>query len=125
VVGGGPALHEVQSLQPLRGMVTTSPRIRPAAEMLMVADDTGEPLLARCRCGLGQPMAFTSDAGRRWAAAWSSSPAFDRFWSEIIRGVARRNAPAGVTARIVALAPDRAKLIVEVPADGAATAPVP
>jgi hypothetical protein len=54
-----------------------------------------------------------SDASdRRWAAEWTASPAFDRFWSQVIHAV-ERPAGAGVSASIVAISPARAKIMVE------------
>lgn len=62
---------------------------KPAAQMPLVTD-TGEPLLAHWRFGLGKVTAFTSDARSRWASLWIARWAdFGRFWSQVIRETAR------------------------------------
>jgi hypothetical protein len=43
------------------------------------------PLLAHWTYGLGRSVAFTSDAGRRWAKAWPDWESYAAFWSQIVR----------------------------------------
>jgi len=71
---------------PLLGYVTVKPH--PKAE-LVLKTPTGEPLLARWQFGLGRAAAFTSDARDRWASAWLKWDGFGKFWSQLIRDVAR------------------------------------
>lgn len=61
----------------LRGYVATQPKPRPA--QVILATESGDPLLARMRVGLGWSLAWTSDLKPRWAAdflRWRSLPAF-------------------------------------------------
>ena len=37
------------------------------------------------RYGLGRSVAFTSDAGRRWAKAWPDWQSYAAFWSQVVR----------------------------------------
>ena len=43
------------------------------------------PVLAHWTYGLGRSVAFTSDAGRRWAAAWPTWEGYAAFWSQVVR----------------------------------------
>ena len=43
------------------------------------------PLLAHWTYGLGRSVAFTSDAGRRWAKSWPDWESYAAFWSQIVR----------------------------------------
>ncbi len=70
----------------LLGYVIT--RAKPTAE-LVLATETGEPLLATWRYGLGKSLAFTSDAKNRWATEWLQWPGFSRFWSQVVRDTMR------------------------------------
>lgn len=49
-----------------------------------------DPLLARWQYGLGTSLAFTSDAEPRWARQWVGWEGYDVFWSQLVRGMARR-----------------------------------
>ncbi len=49
-----------------------------------------DPLLARWQYGLGTSLAFTSDSQPRWARQWVGWEGFDVFWSQLVRGMARR-----------------------------------
>ncbi len=49
-----------------------------------------DPLLARWQYGLGTSLAFTSDAHPRWARQWVGWEGYDVFWSQLVRGMARR-----------------------------------
>jgi hypothetical protein len=77
----------------LLGFVTTRPK--PTCEFIL-ATETGEPLLAWWRYGLGVSAAFTSDIKTRWAAEWSSWPDYGKFWAQVIRHVMRKSEAKGV-----------------------------
>ncbi len=62
---------------PLLGYVVT--RAKPTSELIL-ASESGDPLLTWWRYGLGWSVAFTSDAKPRWAAEWLSWQGFGRFW---------------------------------------------
>lgn len=71
----------------LLGYVKT---IRKATAQVPLITDTGDPLLAHWRFGLGKVTAFTSDAKSRWASLWIARwPDFSRFWSQLLRETAR------------------------------------
>lgn len=75
----------------LLGYVKTTRRT--SAQVPLVTD-TGDPLLAHWRFGLGKATAFTSDAKSRWASLWITRwNGFGRFWSQVLRETAR--APQG------------------------------
>ncbi|WP_395742781.1 VWA domain-containing protein [Prosthecobacter sp.] len=75
----------------LLGYVKTTRRT--SAQVPLVTE-TGDPLLAHWRFGLGKATAFTSDAKSRWASLWIARwPGYGRFWSQILRETAR--APQG------------------------------
>jgi len=72
---------------PLLGYVKTN---RKATSQIPLVTDTGDPLLAHWRFGLGKVTAFTSDCKSRWAALWVSDwPGYSRLWSQILRETAR------------------------------------
>jgi len=72
---------------PLLGYVKTN---RKATAQVPLVTDTGDPLLAHWRFGLGKVTAFTSDCKSRWAALWVSDwPGYSRLWSQILRETAR------------------------------------
>ncbi|MBX6312117.1 MAG: VWA domain-containing protein [Isosphaeraceae bacterium] len=82
---------------PLLGYVVTRPK--PTSEVILLAE-TGDPLLAWWRYGLGMSVAFTSDAKPRWAAEWLSWPSYGRFWAQVIRHVMRKSDAKGVVMQV-------------------------
>lgn len=76
---------DTDDLPPLAGYVATSPK--ETAKVVLVSD-SGDPILAKWRSGLGRAAAFTSDAKPRWAGDWIRWPEFAKFWSQLIRSVA-------------------------------------
>lgn len=75
----------------LLGYVKTTRRT--SAQVPLVTE-TGDPLLAHWRFGLGKATAFTSDAKSRWASLWIARwNGYGRFWSQVLRETAR--APQG------------------------------
>ncbi|MEO1528212.1 MAG: VWA domain-containing protein [Planctomycetota bacterium] len=77
----------------LLGYVVTRPK--PTAEFIL-ATESGDPLLAWWRYGLGMSVAFTSDAKNRWAGEWLTWPEFGTFWAQIIRHAMRKEDNRGV-----------------------------
>lgn len=72
---------------PLLGYVKT---VRRASAQVPLITDTGDPLLAHWRYGLGKVTAFTSDSKSRWASLWVSRwPDYGAFWSQVLRETAR------------------------------------
>jgi Mg-chelatase subunit ChlD len=108
-----PLIAGVGSFAQLGGMVMTWPKTSPYLQMPLV-NDKGLPVLASWRIGLGQAVAFTSDAAGRWASAWIGSSMFDKFWAQVVRGVIRPQAGAFADARITPTTPGHARIEVEV-----------
>jgi uncharacterized membrane protein/uncharacterized protein YegL len=77
----------------LLGCVETQPK--PAGQLVLAAN-SGDPLLVLGRYGRGTSVAFTSDAESRWAAAWLRWPGFDRFWTRLAREAMRKLPRAAV-----------------------------
>ncbi|MEM6470290.1 MAG: VWA domain-containing protein [Planctomycetota bacterium] len=77
----------------LLGYVVTRPK--PTCEFIL-ASESGDPLLAWWRYGLGMTVAFTSDAKARWASDWLAWPDFGPFWAQVIRHAMRKNDSNGV-----------------------------
>jgi len=73
----------VKSAGFLHGYVSTQLKPAPAEELL--ASDTGEPILARWRVGLGWTLAWTSDVKTRWAVDWVKWPGFGQFFGQLVR----------------------------------------
>ena len=55
------------------------------------------PVLAHWTYGLGRSVAFTSDAGRRWAKTWPDWESYAAFWSQIVRWSMRPVDPGNLT----------------------------
>ncbi|MDB6139707.1 MAG: von Willebrand factor type domain protein [Verrucomicrobiaceae bacterium] len=71
----------------LLGYVKT---LRKTTAQVPLVTDTGDPLLAHWRYGLGKVTAFTSDAKSRWAGLWLGRwPGYGRFWSQVLRETSR------------------------------------
>ncbi len=77
-----------EELPAITGLVLTSPKENELVEIPIVSPlPTGQlnPVLAHWTYGLGRSVAFTSDAGRRWAKAWPDWQSYAAFWSQVIR----------------------------------------
>ncbi len=77
----------------LLGYVVTRPK---ATSEFILATESGDPLLAWWRYGLGTTVAFTSDAKSRWGAEWLTWPGFSKFWAQVIRHSMRKSDVKGV-----------------------------
>ena len=76
----------------ITGLVLTSPKENELVEIPIVSPlPTGQvnPILAHWSYGLGRSVAFTSDAGRRWAKAWPDWQHYAAFWSQVVRWAMR------------------------------------
>jgi Ca-activated chloride channel family protein len=62
---------------------------KPTSQMLL-AVETGDPLLAVSRYGLGVGMAYTSDLTEKWGGEWLNWPSGAKFWSQALRSVVRK-----------------------------------
>jgi uncharacterized membrane protein len=84
---GSELLQGINAVPQLHGYVASS--IKDSAQMVL-ASHRGDPVLAGWQYGLGRSVAFTSDAGNRWAANWVGWEAYNRFWGNIISWVLPR-----------------------------------
>ncbi|MCD6497327.1 MAG: VWA domain-containing protein [Deltaproteobacteria bacterium] len=97
---GAYVAQTVKSADYLRGTGITQVRYfrgynptkaKPGAELVLVLNPSGDPLLAKWHWGLGQTVAFTSDIKGGWTADWmeQSFGGFRKFWSQLLRSVMR------------------------------------
>lgn len=96
LASGSPMVAGVREPPALGGLVLTRLREDPTVVQSMVAP-TGEPLLASWQVGLGQVVAFTSDA-HSWADRWLAWPGYERMWSQVVRAASRPADGRGVQA---------------------------
>ena len=68
---------------------------KPTAQLLLAAE-TGDPLLAIGRYGLGTGLAYTSDLTEKWGGEWLAWEGCGKFWAQMIRSVLRHNESDGV-----------------------------
>lgn len=97
VIGDHPILngYENAELPFILGYVMTRPK--PTAQLLL-STETGDPLFAVSRFGLGQGAAYTSDLTENWGSDWLSSPMGQAFWAQALRSIARKDESAGLSA---------------------------
>ncbi len=81
----------------LLGYVVARPK---ATCEFILASESGDPLLAWWRYGLGTTVAFTSDAKSRWGAEWLTWPGYSKFWAQVIRHAMRKNDVKGVIVEV-------------------------
>jgi len=99
---------------PLLGYVKTN---RKATAQVPLVTDTGDPLLAHWRFGLGKVTAFTSDCKSRWAALWVSDwPGYSALWSQILRETARPPQGLNMDLRLEEMGSD-VKIVVDLAED--------
>lgn len=85
---------DMDGAPPLKGYVKFEAK-RTAETILKIEPE--DPLLVRWQYGLGRAAVFTSDAKSRWAEAWVSWKAFDRFWTNLTRDLLPHSAPGEAT----------------------------
>ncbi len=68
---------------------------KPTAQLLLAAE-TGDPLLAVGRYGLGTGLAYTSDLTEKWGGEWLAWDGCGKFWAQMLRGIVRRNDASGL-----------------------------
>ncbi len=84
----------------ITGIVLTSVKENELVDVPMVSPLPAvqvNPLLAHWTYGLGRSVAYTSDAGRRWAKAWPDWDSYAAFWSQIVRWSMRPVDPGNLT----------------------------
>jgi len=88
--------------EPMRGLGGSVPSIqgyvvaadRDGLSVVTIRGKENDPILAHWQHGLGKSVAFTSDAGQRWARAWPSWGNYKAFWEGHARWMMR---PGGST----------------------------
>jgi uncharacterized membrane protein/Mg-chelatase subunit ChlD len=88
------------SVPPISGLVLTTLKENELVEAPIVSPlPAGQvnPVLAHWTYGLGRSVAFTSDAGRRWAKGWPDWESYAAFWSQIVRWSMRPVDPGNLT----------------------------
>ena len=77
-------------LPPITGFVMTTLKENPLVEVSLISPVPGgternNTILASWRYGLGRAVAFTTDAGARWATPWTDWEGYAKLHSQIIR----------------------------------------
>ena len=81
-----PVMGLPEQLPAITGLVLTSAKENELVEIPIVSPlPAGQinPVLAHWTYGLGRSVAFTSDAGRRWAKTWPDWQNYAAFWSQV------------------------------------------
>jgi Ca-activated chloride channel homolog len=89
------------SFPTLGGYVATTRKPRAVTAL---ESQRGHPLLAHWQYGLGRVVAWTSEAQRGWATAWTTWPEASQFWAQVVRWAlpAPQQSQLQVTARVLA-----------------------
>ncbi len=97
VTGDHPILsgYEKSELPFVLGYVMT--QAKPTAKLLLAAE-TGDPLLAISRYGLGTGLCWTSDLTEKWGGEWLGWASGGAFWAQVFRGIVRKEQSAGLAA---------------------------
>ena len=88
--------YEEAELPMILGYVMT--RVKPTAQLLIAAE-SGDPLLATGQFGLGTGVAFTADLTDRWGSEWLTWDGFGPFWAQVIRGALKKDDSVGLAAQ--------------------------
>ncbi len=82
-----------------RGMVLTTVKENPLVEVAIrspiPSDTVNSTILAAWTYGLGRTAVVTTDAGHRWASAWTQWENYDKFYSQLIRWAMRPSSDRG------------------------------
>jgi Ca-activated chloride channel family protein len=84
---------ENAAFPPVLGYVMARPK--PTAQVLL-AVESGDPLLAIGKFGLGSGVAFTGDLTERWSSEWLAWQGCGKFWAQVFRGVLRKEEAVGI-----------------------------
>lgn len=98
VVGDHPILagYGEGDLPFILGYVMTEAK---ATSQVLLAAETGDPLLAVSRFGLGTGMAYSSDLTETWGGEWLAWGDCGKFWAQVFRGVVRKEDVEGLRTR--------------------------
>ena len=70
-----------RSIPTLSGYIATT--LKPNADLILQAPE-GDPILAGWQYGVGRALAWTSDAGERWAGSWQAWQDSSAFWTQVL-----------------------------------------
>jgi uncharacterized membrane protein len=76
-------------LPPLYGFDLCGRKDNPLIEVPILAGPKRDPIMASWQAGLGKVAVYTGDAYNRWDANWVGSDLYEKFWSQMVRGVSR------------------------------------
>ena len=71
---------------------------KPVTQTVLSAE-TGDPLLAVGRFGLGQGLCFTSDLTEKWGGEWLAWDGCGKFWAQVLRSILRPKNIQGMEVR--------------------------
>ncbi len=112
-----PIIQGVDSTPTLGGYVQTTVKDSSLVEVILRApipkDADSSTLLATWNYGLGKTVAFTTDAGARWANDWTGWEGYDRFFSQMIRWSMRPTGDTGNFTVATDVKDGRARIIVD------------
>ncbi len=83
-----PIAGVAEGMPPINGLVLTQVKPSELVDVPLrspLPSGQMNPVLAHWTYGLGRSVAFTSDAGRRWASAWPTWEGYAAFWSQVVR----------------------------------------
>lgn len=98
--------------EPVFGIVLTSRKNDPKVQMPLTAGKANDPLLAHWQTGLGKAAVFTSDAHNKWGPRWVASPAYSKFWAQVVRDIAKPPMSNNFDIQVTQNG-DRGKIVVE------------
>ena len=86
---GSDLMAGIDTIPPINGYVLTSVKESPLVELPLVVGEESDPIFAYWQTGLGKSIAWTSDAHNKWAAGFSATDSYQKFWAQAIRSVSR------------------------------------
>ncbi len=96
--------HEIvqgigNAFPPVSGFVLTSVKENSLVDVVLTsplpAESQNSTILAAWTYGLGKAVAYTTDAGKRWATDWTGWNGYDRFFSQMVRWSMRPTGDTG------------------------------
>ncbi len=99
VTGFHDILEGIDSFPSFKGFVMTTVKGNPLVETPMISpypvNTENASLLSTWQFGLGRSVAFTSDAGHKWATEWTGWDGYDKFFSQLVRWAMRPSGDTG------------------------------
>ena len=110
-------LQGIDGFPPLSGFTMTTVKENPLVEVSLLSDYPSDrenaTLLATWNYGLGRAVAFTSDAGSRWAKQWTGWEEYDKFFSQLVRWSMRPTGDTGSYSVVTRVEDGKLKVIVD------------